>query len=127
MQQELISWQIPLDYCLELVIAFNDRGRVVYANQTAQETLEYSSEDKDVTIYEIFPGVFTESEHGFVTELILGRDIHDVNVYRKNRTFFHAEARIFPAMQTGIYICMAKDISKQETPEHDAFKITHLK
>ena len=119
MQQEIISWQKSMDYSLELVLAFDEQGKVVYTNQTAREMLEYGMEDESVTIYDVFPGVFTEGENGFITELTLGREIHDLNIYRKNRTFFHGEARIFPAAQLGIYICMAKDISKQDYLEKE--------
>lgn len=119
MQQETISWQQPMDYSLELVLAFDEQGKVVYTNQTAREMLEYGPEDEHVTIYDVFPGVFLEGENGFVTELTLGRDVQDLNVYRKNRTFFHAEARIFPAPKPGLYICMVKDISKQDYLEKE--------
>lgn len=119
MQQEAIMWQKSMDYSLELVLVFDEQGKVEYTNQTAREMLEYGPEDADVTIYDIFPGVFTESENGFVTDFKLGREIQDINIYRKNRTFFHAEARIFPIMQDGTYVCMAKDISKQDYLEKE--------
>ncbi len=119
MQQDIISWQHSMDYSLELVFAFDEQGMVIYANQTAREMLEYGASDEKFTVYDVLPGVFTRGENGFVTEITLGREIHDLNIYRKNRTFFHGEARIFPVAQRGLYICMARDISKQDYLEKE--------
>ncbi|MBQ8821648.1 MAG: hypothetical protein IJZ82_03315 [Lachnospiraceae bacterium] len=119
MQQESINWRRLMDFSLELVFAFDEQGRVNYMNQTAREMLEYSPEDHDVTVYDILSGTFTEGENGFVTNLTLGRDIQDLNVYRKNRTFFHAEARIFPSIHPGLYGCVVRDISKRDYLEKE--------
>ncbi len=119
MQQDAINWQKLMDYSLELVFTFDEQGRVMYMNQTAWEMLEYGVGDDEVTIYEILAGTFTPGENGFVTSLRLGRDIQDLNIYRKNRTFFHAEARIFPSMEQGLYGCIARDISKRDYLEKE--------
>lgn len=112
MQQDATNWRKLMDYSLELVFTFDENGRVTYMNQLACEMLEYDVEREAVSVYDILSGSFSPGERGFVTGLQLGRETIDINIYRRNRTFFHAEARIFPTLEAGLYGCVARDISK---------------
>lgn len=102
-----------VESALEMVLVFDRKGTVTYANAGAREKLGYGEEIGDIHISDIFPAVFTKTEEGFSTEHKFGQKTENMSAYRKNQTCFPTETRI---MQdgSGQYVCMSNDILEKE-------------
>lgn len=102
-----------VESALEMVLVFDRKGTVTYANAGAREKLGYGEEAGDIHISDIFPAVFTKTEEGFSTEYTFGQKTENMSAYRKNQTCFPTETRI---MQdgSGQYVCMSYDILEKE-------------
>ena len=102
-----------VEYALEMVLAFDSKGIVNYANAGAKEKLGYGEEIKGVHIGDIFPTVFDKTEDGFVTEYIFGGEAQNMAAYRKNQTCFPTETRMI-AYGDEVYVCLSNDILEKE-------------
>lgn len=102
-----------VEYALEMVLAFDSKGIINYANAGAKEKLGYGEEIKGVHIGDIFPTVFDKTEDGFVTEYIFGGEAQNMAAYRKNQTCFPTETRMI-AYGDEVYVCLSNDILEKE-------------
>ena len=106
------------DYVFEqmsdMVLVFDDRGLISYANRTAETLLEFEKQLIGTHISEIFPNEFTETEDGFDTEISLGSNtVYEIMVYRMNRTCFAVEAKFSDMNEDFEYVCVLKDVSNR--------------
>ncbi len=114
MMQEDLFW-FSIDEALEMVLIFEESGRILFANALAKEMLEYGEELCGTYIWDIFPNQFQNSGDGFETELGFSLDIQELLAYRKNRTCFTVRARVLADSGiTGHYVCMAEDVSHKQ-------------
>lgn len=101
---------------LEMIILFDQAGKVTYANAVARQKLEYGDDLSGVHISEIFPNTFQETEELTDENCVTGEDFQNLVAYRKNHTCFPVEAKMTRGSDDGrdVYICMANDILKEE-------------
>ena len=59
-QKEIIAKSI--DQICDMILACDQTGRIIYMNETAQKQLEYPVSDPSISIFDIFPGIFTEAK-----------------------------------------------------------------
>ncbi len=107
-------FQFSIHNAHELALVFDESGRILYANKSADEKLGYGMDLFQSYIWEVFPGAFSEAAGGFVSEYPFDGTDRDLDAYRKNRTCFPVNARLFQG--TGIkvfYCCMAFDTSER--------------
>lgn len=117
-------FRLSMEHALEMMIVFDRQGRITYANQTAQQLLEYEEGLCGIHIKDIFPNTFGDAKEGFETGYEFGLQMQDMMAYRKNHTCFHVAARIIKSGdEPETYICMADDISKQDFLEKQAVQI----
>lgn len=107
-------FQYSLDNALEMILVFNDEGRIIYANKKAEQMLEYENL-LDCHIMDIFPGSFQSEKGRLVIGCSLGEDEEqDMDAYRRNRTCFPVRTRIFRNPEDfSVYHCMANDASER--------------
>lgn len=123
-RNETKQWWVSFEHALELVVTFDKSGIIIYANSEARKKLEYGVELLGIHISEIFPNSFEATQDGFLTEYEFGEEIQNLMAYRKNRTCFPAEVKIFLS-EENVYICMANDISKQDFLKKEIVKVEH--
>ncbi|MCI5872668.1 MAG: ATP-binding protein [Clostridiales bacterium] len=119
MKQEDI-YQFAMDQALELIILFESDGKIIYANESAKNQLEYE-ELCGRFIEDIFPGEFRNVNINLETDYEFGVKVREMTAYRKNRTCFPVRTRMLRwEGNPGTYICMAYDISKVKFLEKKA-------
>lgn len=105
----------PVEDALEIILIFDEAGKISYANGVAKQKLEYQDDLCGRYISDVFPGTFKSGESGFITEYPFGEQSQKLTAYRKNTTCFPVEARIVGSTSSpGMYICMANDILEKE-------------
>lgn len=103
---------------MENAIFFGNDGIVIYASQSACETLGFD-DMVGVNICSIFPGVFKmEDEFLDFDTSVLGK-IDDYMAYRNNRTCFPAYCKIVSASK-GIYASLFYNVSDRQLLEKKA-------
>lgn len=107
-------FQFSIQNAHELALIFDGSGRILYVNKSAEEKLLYGLDMLNRYIWEVFPGVFSKTENGFTSEYDFDGVDRDMDAYRKNRTCFPVNARLFKG--NGVipfYCCMAFDTSER--------------
>lgn len=103
--------RFSLDNALELILIFDDEGRIIYANRKAKMLLEYE-DILDYNITDIFPGSFQIENGCLVVGCPIGtEEEQDMDAYRKNRTCFPVRTKVFK--NNVLYHCMAYDASER--------------
>ncbi len=128
-------FQYSIDNALEIVIIFDNNGKIVYANQEAKHQLEYRDELCGNQITDIFPGAFLVMDGMLTIELTTEdgveekEDVRHMMAYRKNRTCFPARVRILPyegsdeqPISNGekLYVCTAYNLTNENFLEKKA-------
>lgn len=117
-------FQFSLDNSLEIVIMFENNGRIVYANQSSKKMLEYDEEIYANSIADIFPGEFQIKNDLFQCLHCTPGILSDTMIYRKNRTCFPVKMKFFVYEKDNesqtMYICMASDVSNESFLEKKA-------
>lgn len=107
-------FQFSMEYALEMILLFDERGVITYANEAARMQLEYEDEICGCQIRDIFPGEFHEIEAPSDVVREIGNEIVNLTAYRKNRTCFPVRVRFITyRREEEIYICMFYDSSTQ--------------
>lgn len=105
----------PMEDALEMIIMFDETGKISYANAAARKKLEYENDLCEKNISDVFPNTFQSSDGGFKTDYIFGHEQKSLIAYRKNLTCFPVEARMVNSSdRPGTYICMANDMLEKE-------------
>lgn len=106
--------QFSMDNALEMVLIFENSGKIIYANESAKQQLEYGEEWSEYLVSDIFPGSFEVAEEGLETNVSFGQEIQDMMAYRKNKTCFPVKVRILKyGEENSSFLCMAYDVSEQ--------------
>ena len=118
MQQEK-EGIFPIDDALEMILMFDENGKILYANKLVREKLEYGDELCGKAIGDVFPNTFagTDADGGTGHDIssLAGEGIRNLVAYRKNTTCFPVEARIVRSeSRPGLYICMANDVLERK-------------
>lgn len=105
----------PVKYALEMVILFDKAGKIVYANDAAENNLSYEEGLNNRSISDIFPNEFKNTEYGLKTEYPFGSAVRNMVAYRQNLTCFPVEARIIESdTQPDLYVCMVNNILEKD-------------
>jgi signal transduction histidine kinase len=106
--------QFSPEYMQEMVLFFQENGKVTYANKAARTLLGYEDSQEEYTIADIFPAEYTLENDTLHTKLLYGEEVIWLNAYRKNRTCFPVLARIMSREDApGEFCCMAYDGSER--------------
>lgn len=105
----------PIEDILEMILIFDQTGKISYMNAVARQKLKYEDELSNVYISDIFPNNFKLSKDSFVSDYLFGKEQQNLIAYRKNFTCFPVETKIINDNRcSGMYICMANDILEKE-------------
>ncbi len=129
-------FQFSIDNALEFVIVFDSDGKIVYANQMAEDNFEYAGYLQGIVITQIFPRDI-RIENGKLEILCENNgDIYKMMAYRWNLTCFPVDARIYSYSNGSeiFNVCMGYDatnknyLEKQiEQAEHESEDAQKLK
>lgn len=104
------------DETIELVLIFNEKGDILFGNQSALHKLEYGKEElKKCSMSEIFLQDFPKADkdsQSFDKKIL--EDKKETAMYRKNSSCFPVNIHIISSGEAGIYVLMAEDISRQK-------------
>lgn len=111
--------RFSIDNVTEIVLVFDETGKIVYANRSAEKQLEYEPELTSYRMADIFPVEFQSGE--LLSKIAEGEEKNRM-LYRGNRTCFPAKVRVYSyADETGTqYVCMADNISTESFLEKQA-------
>ncbi len=117
-------YQFAVKQAMEMIILFENDGKIVYANESAKSHLEYE-ELCGCFIEDIFPGEFRNVhinfDINFDTDYEFGEKLRDMTAYRKNKTCFPVKTQMLRCEgSTDTYICMAYDVSEAKFLEKKA-------
>ncbi len=112
-EQEL--FQIAIEQSIEMIIFFDVRGKIQYANRVAKETLGYGEDIYQYSITDIYPTLCKE-EGGTIEVLCPLNTVTSGNcAYRQNRTCFQTETQVMEIEDhPGVYLCMTVDVSTED-------------
>ncbi len=92
--EKVTLFQFSVDNAVEMIMFFDNRGQLTYANKTAREELAYGDELSGLAMPQIFPGQLTMAEGKPVLEAELDEGFWVLTAYRKNRTCFPVKVKI---------------------------------
>lgn len=108
-----------MNQALELVLVFKRKGNVVFANSTAYKLLEYNTDELlEIDIPDVFPTIFDKGSDGITWKEGYGQDAREAMAYRKNKTCFSVQLKIFSLGDDESFACMALDTSDKAYYEH---------
>ncbi len=115
-------FQFSVENILEIVLAFNAKGNIVYANQSAKQQLEYAEELCDTLITDVFPGEFQAEDGLLLVEPKELGIVRKMMAYRKNRTCFPAKVKVlqYKDAEEPLYLCIADNVSTENFLEKQA-------
>ena len=79
-------FRFSIDNAMEMVLVFDDSGKILYANRSAKEALMYYDDLCGCPIAEIFPGEFTMQNGGMDYTCRMDGTFQSMMVYRRNKT-----------------------------------------
>ena len=103
-----------MDHSLEIVIIFDQKGVIQYANKRALEILSWEVL-KDRSITEVFPGEFREEDGNLVCSCEMSTEEQMFNAYRENKTCFPLNALWL--QHDDLYLIMGFDFSQSVMQE----------
>ena len=114
-------FQFSIDNALEMILIFDESGKIQYANQMAGKLLEYNDELCRSLITDVFPGTFEIENNEMILNVNTEEPFQSLMAYRKNKTCFPVKARILvyeegQGKEPRRYVCTAYDASAVESP-----------
>lgn len=91
---------------MEIMLVFDTRGVITYANREAEEQLEYEGELCGVSVTEVFPGMFQVVDGTVRVEKESLGTMQDRMAYRKNQTCFSVRGKLLQMPDEHGYIFM---------------------
>lgn len=88
-----LLWKCIVNSSMELMIVHNSKGNVVFANKYACQELGYEDGMEGVSFSDIIPKGTSGGNTDLDDLLSYDSSIHEMMVYRKNRTCFRAEVK----------------------------------
>ncbi|MCM1136219.1 MAG: ATP-binding protein [Clostridium sp.] len=105
----------PVEDALEMILTFDETGRISYANAEAEKNLEYEEGLRGKNISLIFPDIFRIRGERLEMDASYDRRLRKLVAYRQNRTCFPVDAKIMEnGAGGGNYICMANVTVERE-------------
>lgn len=107
-------FQFAIANIQEMVLFFDETGRITFANKRACDLLEFDDIVEECTVADIFPAEFPMENGKLSGEYVFGDELHDMNAYRRNRTCFPVVAKILEVPgEEGHYCVMGYDATEQ--------------
>ncbi|MCM1118356.1 MAG: ATP-binding protein [bacterium] len=100
------------DHVLEIILAHDREGKIIYDNAAAREKLGYSQGLAGLPVGNVFPGMFYGEEEQ--TGASQSLEVHHTTAYRKNQTCFPVELRVVRQESADCYLCMANDVLERD-------------
>lgn len=120
-------FRFSIDNALEFVIVFDSDGKIVYANQTAEDDFEYGGYLQGIAITQIFPRDI-RIENGEL-EILCEKngDIYKMMAYRWNLTCFPVDARLYSYSNGSetFNVCMGFDATNKNLLEKQVEQAEH--
>ena len=97
---QLFQFTQFMDYGLEIVLFFDEEGKVTEGNQTAKNELGYGEEINEISICRIFPNVLKYKEEALsfsdleIEKSVVQGDKIETVAYRKNQTCFSVDLKV---------------------------------
>ena len=113
-------FRFSVENAMEIIIIFNENGKIIYANQSAIQQLEYDSELTEYSMTDIFPGEYDSGEMLKGVAAMKEEITQNRMLYRGNRTCFPAKVKLLICQDTGLYLCMAENVSNESFLEKKA-------
>lgn len=107
------------DASLEIILKFDDNGRVLYANAPAEEELGYGAEIENITLDLVFPSELHQEDGSFPLET--ARNMTEGMMYRKNGTCF--PVRMSVKMGGGQNILFAINVARRIETERKLIRM----
>lgn len=104
------------DEMKELLLVFDQEGKILFGNRTAADKLEYGKDElTNCTLRQIFRHNFPDEQDGISDFLDDCRDeTREFSMYRSNNSCFSVNIHIVPETEQGIVILLAEDITAQK-------------
>ncbi len=106
------------DELVELILVFDEKGEILYCNQTAADKLEYAREElKGCSMLQIFRQDFPDGDNfdrKCLEEKIGEARRAEMALYRQNSSCFSANVSIFPGAEAGTYVLLAEDLTERK-------------
>lgn len=110
--------QFALDNALEIVLVFGDDGKIIYANRTAKEQLEFGQDIYNRYIEDIFPNEFQTMTGSFLMKKDFVEERKEIMAYRRNQTCFPLVATFTKVGQNPVqYLCQGYNVSERQLLE----------
>ncbi len=105
-----------VDEITEIVLVFNDRGEILFANRACGELLQYGEDELlQCTMQKIFR---KELQTGAGEDIPFDRkkleDVKESAMYLKNNACIPVSIRILPTGQENVFLLLAEDITRQK-------------
>ena len=91
---------LPFENVLEIILAFDKEGMIVYGNAAAREKLGYDQGLEGLFVGAVFPGAFQKDGGGWKAVYPFGMKTHRTTAYRKNQTCFPTDMRVLVQEQS---------------------------
>ncbi len=112
MQEELLRGEDIYrfaDESLEIILMFDDNGKILYGNALAKNDLGYGEELTTIRLDELFPGELRQEDNSFSMEQVA--QMKEGMMYRKNGTCFPVRMSI--VMEAGRNLLFSINIAKR--------------
>lgn len=111
------------EYTLEMILMFDETGRITYANKAAVEKISCDPVREDVVISDILPREFEMIDGKLMMHCTPGPERIQTEVYRKNKTCFSAEVRLIEPQKDPVeHLCFIWDITRRTLWEKRAYQ-----
>ena len=97
------------DQSLEIIIRFDDQGKILYGNALAKEELGYGEELTDISLDVLFPAELSSEDSTFPIDIVA--KLKEGTMYRKNGTCF--PVRMSVVVEGGRNLLFAINIAKR--------------
>lgn len=97
------------DQSLEIIIRFDDQGKILYGNALAKEELGYGEELTDISLDVLFPAELSSEDSTFPIDIVA--KLKEGTMYRKNGTCF--PVRMSVVAEGGRNLLFAINIAKR--------------
>lgn len=112
-----------IDNSLEIYLCHDELGNVLMMNDMGKAELGYTDGIKGLMISDIAPETYVASDSKLLGSIKYDAKIHEIMIYRKNKTCFRAQIKAFKTESNiSPYVVMIKNVSNQYSLEKQASK-----
>lgn len=105
-------FHFALEHTLEMVLVFDKDGKIIYANHSAKEQLEFGKEISQKRMADIFPNEIQLSASVFAVSENMLENAKEMMAYRKNQTCFPIRAQFFKMQENPVmYLCTGYNLT----------------